>query len=117
MEKVTVKCPNCGKDFEVNENATRGKCPYCKISLIFENVAESPKEKTPEKSRTAKRKVIEENVDISHIENAVDELIAERPNPKGIMDIAVIESIEIEPDESEYLSLEKKVDKILKTRG
>jgi len=122
MEKVPVKCPNCGKDFEVNENATRGKCPYCKISLVFENVVEVPSaggqaadtEKQEERKTRQKKGVVEEKVDISRIENAVDALAVEDVNPKNISDIAAIESIEMEND---YLPIEKKVDRILKSRG
>ncbi len=122
MEKAGVTCPNCGKDFEVNVNATRGKCPYCKISLVFENAVvkrKSPttgKEPIESQSETRIQKGISGvNVDISRIENAVDGLVgAAVSNPKKISDVAVIESIELESD---YLPLEKKVDKILKAIG
>lgn len=116
MEKVPVKCPNCGRDFEVNANATRGKCPYCKISLIFENVVETGREQAvPKQDVMMKKKgILEEKVEISLIENAVDELPMDETSPKNISDIAAIESIEREHD---YLSMEKKVDRILKSRG
>ncbi|HHH78387.1 MAG TPA: hypothetical protein ENL18_04150 [Thermoplasmatales archaeon] len=121
MAKVPVKCPNCGKDFEVNENATRGKCPYCKISLVFENVVETPPVRSHvadagkrETKAAQKKGVVEEKVDISHIEYAVDALSVEDINPRNISDIAAIESIEMEND---YLPIEKRVDRILKSRG
>ncbi|MEA2054418.1 MAG: hypothetical protein U9O96_04795 [Candidatus Thermoplasmatota archaeon] len=114
MEKVQVKCPNCGENFEVNVNTTRGKCPHCKISLIFENVGVEHPQKAIGGQPERKKDVLEENVNISYIENAIDNLFERAtPSPKKISDVAVIESI---GPESNYLSVEKKVDKILKAR-
>ena len=118
MEKVNVTCPNCGKDFEVDVNATRGKCPHCKISIIFENVEEKHAENKPkpEVGKQRRRKgVLEEKVNISYIERFVDSISGEfSPSPSKISDIAVIDLIEEESGETD---IEKKVDKILKTRG
>jgi len=115
MEKVKVTCPNCGKDFDVDVNATRGKCPYCKISLIFENVEEKPQSSPQaEVQRRRKRGILEEKVDISYIENVVDSL-SEQPayGAKDISDIAVIELLEEESNEPD---IEKKVDRIIRAK-
>ncbi|RLF45091.1 MAG: hypothetical protein DRN17_03175 [Thermoplasmata archaeon] len=120
MGKVKVTCPNCGKDFEVDENATRGKCPYCKISLIFENVEEKfkPSSLPAEEPKRRRREVLEEKVNVSYIENLVDMLpMKSEPEPKEISDVAVMELIEKETDEADSSDIEKKVDKILKNRG
>jgi len=119
MGKVKVTCPNCGKDFEVDADATRGKCPYCKISLIFENVEEKSQSPPPpaEEPKRRRRGVVEEKVNISYIENVVDMLpLKSEPKPKEISDVAVMELIEKETDEIGNSDIEKKVDKILKTR-
>jgi len=118
MGKVKVTCPNCGKDFDVNADATHGKCPYCKISLIFENVEEksrSPPPPAEEEVKRQRREVVEEKVNISHIENMVDMLpMKYELKPKEISDVAVMELIEKEADNSD---IENKVDKILRAKG
>ena len=103
MEKVPVTCPNCGEEFFVAHNVKKGKCPFCKILLKYEDV------------ELGEEKEIEEKVDIKFIENIVDSISEERKVVKAthVADAAVIETIH---PEMHYASIEKEVDKVIKRK-
>lgn len=128
MAQTAVTCPNCETSFKVDVDATRGECPSCGISLIFEDVSsaqqtpptEQPVEAGPAEETATLPKmeeqpaddVVEETVDIQRIEAAVDGIV-ERTVTGGetrAADIAAVESIKPERD---YSDVEKKVEKLL----
>ncbi|MDD5778518.1 MAG: hypothetical protein PHU95_03625 [Candidatus Thermoplasmatota archaeon] len=139
MDHTRVTCPNCGGHFEIHVRATRGKCPHCSISLIYETVREPPVQETPrsvpepaavsppavqpqpsepapseQPAAEASLEAVEEKVDITRIEHLVDAMDHERGAPRAsISDIAVIESLD--PDTG-HQSIEKKVDRLLRSR-
>lgn len=128
MAQTVVTCPNCETSFKVDVDATRGTCPSCDISLVFEDIpaAQPPSlEQTPEPRQPEKRvpaapdeqrqpagKAIEESVDIQHIEAAVDTIV-ERSSagrqPRAA-DLAAAASVEPKRD---YSDVEKKVEDLL----
>ncbi|HDS59934.1 MAG TPA: hypothetical protein ENN54_06580 [Thermoplasmatales archaeon] len=142
MDHTRVTCPNCGGHFEIHVRATRGKCPHCSISLIYETVREPPVQEMPraapepaepaavpppvvqpppsepapseQPAAEAPPQAVQEKVDITRIEHLVDAMDHERGAPRpSISDIAVIESLV--PDTG-HLSIEKKVDRLLRSR-
>jgi len=139
MDHTRVTCPNCGGNFDIHVRATRGKCPHCSISLIYETVREPPAQETPrsvpepaavsppavqpppsepapseQPAAEAPPQAVQEKVDITRIEHLVDAMDHERGAPRAsISDIAVIESLV--PDTG-HLSIEKKVDRLLRSR-
>lgn len=105
MEEVPVTCPNCEREFFVAKNAKKGKCPFCKILLKYEDV----------EIREEGAEEFKEKVDIRFIENMVDAISKEQEMRKmpRIADVAVIETIQ---PEIIYGSIEKKVDRIIRRR-
>jgi predicted nucleic acid-binding Zn-ribbon protein len=141
MEQTRVTCPNCGEDFSVNVRATRGKCPQCSISLVFETVKEQTElHKTSERSEQPKQPestirsvqspqecmepsattisegtAKKEKVNILYIEQMIDAMSQNGIVSKtSISDIAVIESLT--PD-TDHTSIDKKVDRILRSQS
>ncbi|MFO8132656.1 MAG: hypothetical protein R6U10_01795 [Thermoplasmatota archaeon] len=133
MAQTVVTCPNCETSFEVDVNATRGKCPSCSISLIYEDVpAARQTPQPPEPSRGGRKgqkqekastpqseqreqpdaDVVEETVDIGRVEAAVDAIVERTVTDRKTRaaDIAAVESIEPERD---YSDVDKKVEKLL----
>ena len=126
MAQTVVTCPNCETSFQVNINATRGKCPSCDIALVFEDVSGQPaqrppqqppkprkaEEPMPEESVKMENKTIEETVDLGRIEAAVDAIVERTFTGRKTRaaDIAAVDSIEPQRD---YSDVEKKVEKLL----
>lgn len=125
MAQTVVTCPNCETSFKVNINATRGKCPSCDISLVFEDVSGKPAQRPGQRPEPRKaeepmleeptqmeNKAIEETVDIGRIEAAVDAIVERTVTGRKTRaaDIAAVESIEPDRD---YSDVEKKVEKLL----
>ncbi len=106
MEKVPVMCPNCEGEFFVARNVQKGKCPFCKISLKYEDV-----EIRKEGDRIEKE--VDEKVDITSVEKLIDTVFEESKTmqPHHIADAAVMETIH---PGKHYISIEKEVDKIIK---
>jgi len=116
----------------VHVRATRGKCPHCTISLIYETVREQPI--PPEHSKPVlqqgrpceqdalapvssipTRTTKQEKVNLLYIEQVVDAMGHKGTVPKiSVSDIAVIETLDPDID---HPSLEKKVDRLLRSRS
>ena len=132
MEQTSVTCPNCGGSFMVHVRATRGKCPHCTISLIYETVREPPKLSEPPKSVFHQDRICgqdifspdspipkqtkkQERVNLLYIEQVVDAMGHEGTVSKtSISDIAVIETLNPDID---HPSIEKNVDRLLRSRS
>jgi hypothetical protein len=125
----------------VHIRATRGKCPNCNISLIYETIRERPATVGPRSSLAQPEPpdrllqpaeipgenkmlngqthtgetVLQEKVEISQIERMVDAMGREGTMAKAsISDIAVIDALA--PDTG-HASIEKKVDRVLRSKS
>ncbi len=130
MAETVVTCPNCETSFTVDVNATRGKCPSCSISLIFEDAPtgqQAPQPSEPSRAPGKQKKkrmpepeprsqpdtdVVEETVDIGRVEAAVDAIVERTVTGRKTRaaDVAAVESIEPQRD---YSDVDKKVEKLL----
>ena len=108
MEKTPVTCPNCEGTYFIAHDTQKGKCQFCKISLIYEDV-EVPKEEIETE------KEIDEKVDINFVEKKVDTVFEESKAMQShhIADVSAIETIQ---PKKYYISIEKEVDKIIKEK-
>jgi hypothetical protein len=109
MVQAFVVCPQCGKRFKISISKKTGICPQCYVSLIFE-VVNPPAKKTG-------RGCHEEYIAREELQEVVDETIigkSQEPHHPRVQDIAIISTF---GPPRQLVTIEKSVDRLLRSRG